>query len=156
MCSSDPAGKRPLATGSYEVCREKITAYALAVGESNPLYFDPAAAREAGFGDLVAPPMFVAVYAGPVVRDAYRTEHLGIDLERLVHGSQEFSWNDPVIAGDELETSVWLRSAETRGGLRYFCFHSRTVRQDRQVVCTGEWLTIERTALPTRTARQAK
>ena len=47
----------------YEVGKEKIGEYARAVGEDNPVYFDRAAAREAGFRDVVAPPMFAVVYS---------------------------------------------------------------------------------------------
>ena len=46
----------------YAVGREKVREYAAAVGETNPLYFDPEAARAAGYGDVLAPPMFVVVY----------------------------------------------------------------------------------------------
>ena len=51
----------------YAVCREKIREYALAVGETNPLHLDVAAAREAGHADVVAPPMFAVVYSFPAL-----------------------------------------------------------------------------------------
>ena len=52
---------------TYAVGREKIREYAAAVGETNPLHHDLEAARAAGYGDLVAPPMFAVVYAGRAV-----------------------------------------------------------------------------------------
>ena len=55
---------------SYAVGREKIREYARAVGESNPLYLDVDAAREQGYDDVVAPPMFAVVYALPAVAGA--------------------------------------------------------------------------------------
>jgi acyl dehydratase len=134
----------PLAQGTYQVSREKIREYALALGETRALYFDPEAARSAGFDDVVAPPMFVAVYAAPIVRIAYRTPALGIDLSMLVHGSQEFTWSDLVVAGDELQTSVWLLSTEEKRGARHFRFQSISIRQGGETVCEGEWLNIER------------
>jgi len=48
-------------TAVYAVGREKVREYAYAVGETDPRYLDPDAAREAGFADVVAPPMFAAV-----------------------------------------------------------------------------------------------
>ena len=51
----------------YAVGREKIREYARAVGESNPVHLDLDAARQAGYRDLVAPPMFVVVYSSPSV-----------------------------------------------------------------------------------------
>ncbi len=41
---------------NYAVGREKVREYASAVGETNPLYLDVEAAREAGYADVVAPP----------------------------------------------------------------------------------------------------
>src|ERR1035437_6676169 len=43
---------------TYAVGREKIKEYARAVGETNPIHLDVQAAREAGYDDVVAPPMF--------------------------------------------------------------------------------------------------
>ena len=48
---------------TYAVGREKIKEYARAVGETNPLHLDEKAAREAGYADVVAPPMFAVVYS---------------------------------------------------------------------------------------------
>ena len=47
----------------YEVGKEKIAEYARAVGEDNPVYFDRDEAKEAGFRDVPAPPMFAVVYS---------------------------------------------------------------------------------------------
>ena len=55
---------------TYAVGREKVREYANAVGETDPRYLDPEAARAAGFDDVVAPPMFAAVYAFPALLPA--------------------------------------------------------------------------------------
>ena len=47
----------------YEVGKEKIAEYARAIGAENPVHFDRQAARDAGFRDVVAPPMFAVVYS---------------------------------------------------------------------------------------------
>src|SRR5436309_15615271 len=76
----------------YEVGREKIREYANAVGETNPVYFDRDAAKEAGYRDVVAPPMFAVVYsAGSVGRPIFDGE-TGIDFMRMAHGGQEVAW----------------------------------------------------------------
>jgi acyl dehydratase len=74
----------------YEVGREKIREYANAVGESNPVHHDPAAAREAGFRNVVAPPMFCVVYSAGAMAPAILDPELAINLMLMVHGSQEF------------------------------------------------------------------
>ena len=55
---------------TYAVGREKIKEYARAVGETNPIHLDVQAARDAGYADVVAPPMFAVVYSAPSVGSA--------------------------------------------------------------------------------------
>src|ERR1700749_4514804 len=102
----------------YAVGREKIREYAGAVGETNPLYHDVEAARAAGYADVVAPPMFAVVYAGPTLRDGLFDPGLEIDFSMLVHGSQQFRWPGPVVvAGDEITTVLSVASISERAGL---------------------------------------
>ncbi len=86
---SASATRRP----SYEVGLEKIREYANAVGETSPVYHDRAAARAAGFRDVVAPPMFAVVYSAGAMGPAIFDPELGIDFMRLLHGGQEFVWS---------------------------------------------------------------
>jgi acyl dehydratase len=127
---------------TYAVGREKIREYAHAVGETDPRYLDPEAAREAGFADVVAPPMFAAVYAGPAVFPAI-TES-GLDFSRMVHGAQEFSWHEPVVAGDEITTEASLESRSERGGLEFYVFKSVSKNQRDELVSEGLWTNIVR------------
>ena len=45
----------------YEVGREKIAEFAAALGDPDPVYLDPEAARSAGHPDVIAPPTFAIV-----------------------------------------------------------------------------------------------
>ncbi len=45
-------------TSPYEVGREKIREFAEAIGDTNPAYTDPEAARALGHPDVIAPPTF--------------------------------------------------------------------------------------------------
>lgn len=130
----------------YAVGREKIREFALAVGETHPWHHDVDAAREAGFRDLVAPVMFVSVYAGPIFRQAMWVPSLGVQRQMTVHGSQEFRWELPVIAGDELTSVAELASIDTSGRHRYLVFETVTHNQDDAVVVRGTWTVIERDA----------
>ena len=129
---------------TYAVCREKVREYAHAVGETDPRYLDPEAARAAGFGDVVAPPMFAAVYCGPAIWPALTDPGLGIDFTRLVHGAQEFTWGAPVVAGDEVTTEAELDEDRERGGLRFVVFRTRSTNQRGELVCEGRWTNIVR------------
>jgi acyl dehydratase len=128
----------------YAVGREKIKEYAHAVGETNPLHLDVEAARAAGHKDVVAPPMFAVVYSAPSVTPALFDPEVGINFAMMVHGGQEFVWGPLVVAGDEITTTVSVKSIEERAGNGYFVFESQSVNQDGETVCTGTWTNIVR------------
>jgi acyl dehydratase len=130
----------------YAVGREKIKEYALAVGETNPLHLDPEAARAAGFRDVVAPPMFCVVYCGQAMGPPLFDPEVGINFALMVHGGQEFVWGPLVVAGDEITTTVSVKSIEERAGNGFYVFESRSTNQDGETVCTGAWTNIVRGA----------
>ena len=129
---------------TYAVGREKVREYAHAVGETNPLYLDPEAARAAGHADVVAPPMFAVVYASQAVIPAFFDPEVGMDFARMVHGAQEFAWGPLVVAGDEITTEVVVADISDRGGMGFYVFESRSDNQDGERVCTGRWTCIVR------------
>ena len=129
---------------TYLVGREKVREYAAAIGETSPLCHDVEAARAAGFADVVAPPMFACVYSWPALAPVVLDPEVGIDFSRLVHGAQDFTWHEPVVAGDEITTEVEVADISERGGVGYFVFESRSENQDGARVCTGTWTCIVR------------
>jgi acyl dehydratase len=129
---------------SYAVGREKIREYAYATGETNPVHLDLDAARAAGHADLVAPPMFTVVYSAPALGPAVLDPDVGINFALMVHGGQEFRWGPVVVAGDEITTTVEVKSIEERGGKGFYVFESRSVNQNGQEVCVGTWTNIVR------------
>ena len=129
---------------TYAVGREKIKEYAFAVGETNPLHIDQDAARAAGHSDVVAPPMFAVVYAGRAMNAPLFDPEVGLDFARMVHGAQEFRWDELVIAGDEIETTATVKDISERGGLGFFIFETVSVNQRGDTVCTGTWTNIVR------------
>jgi acyl dehydratase len=141
--NTEAIGKRydPVA---YEVGREKIREYAQAVGETNPVHLDPDAAREAGFRNVVAPPMFCAVYSRPAIGPAVLDPEVGINFATLVHGGQEFAWGEPVCAGDEVSTTVVVKDIAERVSLAFYVFESVSMNQDGDEVARGLWTNIVR------------
>jgi acyl dehydratase len=131
-----------MTSATYAVGREKVREYAHAVGETDPRYLDPEQARAAGFDDVVAPPMFAAVYAAPAVLPAILGS--GLDFSRMVHGAQEFTWHEPVVAGDEITTEAELEDKSERGGLEFYVFKSTSRNQRGELVCEGRWTNIVR------------
>jgi acyl dehydratase len=130
----------------YAVGREKVREYARAVGETDALYLDVEAARAAGHADVVAPPMFVVVYAMGAVAQGMFDPDVGIDFARLVHAGQEFAWGPLVVAGDEISTTVSVKDVSERRGSGIFVFESVSENQRGETVCTGTWSNVVRGA----------
>jgi acyl dehydratase len=141
--TSEAIGKS-YAPVQYAVGREKIREYARAVGETEPLYLDLDAARQAGHADLVAPPMFAVVYAAPAMLPALFDPQVGMNFARMVHGGQEFAWGELVVAGDEITTTAQVKDITDRGEMVFYVFETVSVNQRGAEVCTGTWTNIVR------------
>jgi acyl dehydratase len=129
---------------TYEVGLEKIREYANAIGEGEPVHHDRAAAREAGFRDVVAPPMFAVVYSAGAMGPAIFDPDVGMDFARMLHGSQEFVWSEPVCAGDTITTDVEWKDKSEKDGKTFFVFESVSRNQDDQEVVRATWTNIVR------------
>jgi acyl dehydratase len=128
----------------FEVEAGRVTQYADAVGEENPVYRDSAAAKQAGFRDLVAPPMFCVVYSAPAMGPAILDPDVEMNLMAMVHGGQEFVWGEPVCAGDVISTEVTCKSIEERDGKGFYVFESVSRNQDGAETVKGTWTNIVR------------
>jgi len=128
----------------YAVGREKIKEYARAVGETNPVHLDVEAARQAGYDDVVAPPMFAVVFGGPAMVPALFDPEVGMNFAQMVHGGQEFEWGAPVVAGDEITTTVSVKEISERDGRGYYIYESRSTNQRGEEVTRGTWTHIVR------------
>ena len=102
-------------TPPYLVGREKVREFARAVLADSPLSLDVAAARAAGYSDLVAPPTFPVVLQEFTLQQLLSEPDAGIDFSRVVHGDQRFSYSRPVVAGDELTATLTVASVKTLG-----------------------------------------
>ena len=129
---------------TYEVGLEKIREYANAVGEAERVHHDREAATEAGFRDVVAPPMFAVVYSAGAMAPAILDPELGINLARMLHGSQEFVWGEPVVAGDVIETTAEVKDLYEKDGREFYVFESVSRNQDGDEVVRGTWTNIVR------------
>ena len=128
----------------YAVGREKIKEYAHAVGETNPVHLDPASAREAGYADVVAPPMFTVVYSAPAMGPPILDPEIELNFAMMVHGGQEFVWGVPVVAGDEITTVASVKDISESDGRGYYVFESVSTNQRGEQVCRGTWTNIVR------------
>ena len=141
--STEAVGKQYPET-TYEVGLEKIREYANAVGQAEPVHHDREAARQAGFRDVVAPPMFAVVYSAPALGPAILDPDVGINFAAMVHGGQEFVWGEPVCAGDEITTRATVREIFAKDGKGFYVFESVSTNQDGDEVVRATWTNIVR------------
>lgn len=103
-------------TRPYEVGREKIREFAQAVGDSNPAYADPEAAKALGHPDVIAPPTFVFSLTFHEAHQVIEDPQLGLDYSRVVHGDQKFTYTRPVRAGDLLSVTSTIETIKSMAG----------------------------------------
>jgi acyl dehydratase len=140
---TDAIGKQwPAAT--YEVGAEKIREFANAIGADNPVHQDHEAAKGAGYRDLVAPPMFCVVYSARAMGPAILDPEVGINLAAMLHGSQEFVWEEPVCDRDVISTTATLQEIYEKDGKGFYVFESISKNQDGAQTVKGTWTNIVR------------
>ena len=89
--------------------RSRLQFFARAIGETDPVYTDVAAAQAAGYADLPVPPTFLFGAELDSGASDRLVADLGIPFANLLHGEQRFTYHHPACAGD----TVTVRSRIT-------------------------------------------
>ncbi len=91
-----------LAPFSVPVEAGRLRFFAKATGQTDPVYSDEAAARDAGHAGLPVPPTFLFCLEMEGPNPAAIRELLQLDYRRLLHGEQQFTYRAMAYAGDVL------------------------------------------------------
>lgn len=96
----------------YVVDRTSIARYARAIGEDDPVHFDPEAAKALGYDDVVAPPFFpyvIRMHAAHLVPrselepdGSFAGDVPPVETARAMAGETSIDLGAPVVAGDEI------------------------------------------------------
>ncbi|WP_175411356.1 guanitoxin biosynthesis heme-dependent pre-guanitoxin N-hydroxylase GntA [Streptomyces sp. TRM64462] len=97
--------------GPVEVTRERIAEFADAIGDPNPAYRCPEAARALGHTDVIAPPTFAVRLAAQAEALVLARHPLGHDYTSAVHLSQDYRHLRPIRSGDVLTAEARLVQA---------------------------------------------
>jgi len=116
MLNETFVGRSYPASAPYLVGREKVREFARALGETDPIYFDSDVARARGFNDVVAPPTYAIRMSMAAAENVVMDPELGLDYTRVVHGDQRFTYARPIVAGDELVTTVTIDGIRSAAG----------------------------------------
>ena len=88
-----------------------IEKFARAIGDTNPLFSDEAAARKSRYGGIIAPPTFFrSLRSGPSKVDVQSPYPANLD------GGSEWEYFEPVRPGDRITVTTYLANAFERAG----------------------------------------
>jgi len=142
--NQDFLGKVYPAGPAYEVGREKIREFAIAIGDMNPAYHDVDHARSLGHRDVIAPPTFPFVVSMRASAVAMFDPGLGLDYSRVVHGEQRFAYVRPVTAGDSLVVVTTIENIRVAAGNDILTTRSDVSTDDGELVVTTWAVTVAR------------
>ena len=103
------------ACAPFLVTAERIASFCAAVGDYNPLYLDPEAAKAGPYAEIVAPPAFVASfhYADTVFDQLPRFGHGGL------MGGIDFELEAPIRVGDSIRVSSEVKEIYEKTGAAF-------------------------------------
>lgn len=126
--------KLPMST--LTVDRGRLRFFAKAIGETNPVFTDVQAAADAGHRDLPVPPTFLFAVEMENPDPFAFLEPLGVDLRRVLHGEQTFTYHQLAYAGDELIASPRIADVYTKksGALDFIVRETAITRRDGNAI----------------------
>ena len=98
--------------------RGKIRELAMAIGDDNPIYSDPAYAAQTEFRGILAPPTFTVTKAFWRKGASVVSEMAGLDPRFRLHGEEDFEYYQPILAGDILTCRSKITEAYEKPGKR--------------------------------------
>jgi acyl dehydratase len=130
MIDKKHIGKK-LAPAVLEIEKGRLRFFAKAIGETNPIYTDEAAAKAAGYPSLPAPPTFI--FTAELDADTFMPAlvEMGVNLQRILHGEQQFTYLAPICAGDTItvESTISDIYDKKNGALEFLVKDSRVTNQ---------------------------
>ena len=135
--------------------KNKIAEFAVAVAlkeekeEINPIYYDEASAKKAGYQGITVPPTFIASFlfwTGEGLQGVVKA--LGIDLKRLLHSEEEYEYYDSIYAGDTITRKMKVVEMFERGNRdRFGRFVDVTILETEIINQRGKLVAKVRTTL---------
>lgn len=117
---------------TIEVEKGRLRFFAKTIGETNPIYTDEAAAQASGYRSLPAPPTFTHCLATEPGDAGQWLGEMGIDISRILHGEQSFTYYAPVCAGDTLTFQARISDIyDKKGGALEFIVRETTVKNQQ-------------------------
>ena len=135
-----------MAPFSVPVEAGRLRFFAKATGQTDPVYTDTAAARDAGHRDLPVPPTFLFCLEMESPNPAAIRELLGMDYRSLLHGEQGFTYHAMAHAGDTLTFEQRIDDIydKKNGALEFVVRKTRVTNQRQELVAELRCVTVQR------------
>ena len=130
-------GRRYELAEPYLVGREHVRDFARAVQATSPIHTDLAAARAAGYADLVAPATYGAVLQDRAMQLMLADDLVDFELKQVVHGDERFTFVRHIVAGDELRAELEVTGVRALGANAMLTAATTFRDADGEVVVTG-------------------
>jgi acyl dehydratase len=131
--------------GTFEVSREHIRQFARAVGDTNPAYTDPAAAKALGYPDVIAPPTFLTTVGMTLGGNGPLSDpELGLNYSLVVHGEQRFVHHRPARPGDVLTSTTTIEDIRNAGSNELMKMRMDIITTDGETICEAYNLIVSR------------
>jgi acyl dehydratase len=101
---------------SMDIERGRLTAFARATGSTDPVYSDLDAAKNAGHRDLPVPPTFLTAIEWEHPDPLKWILDLGIDMNYVLHGSQNYAYHRVAYAGERLTAASTITDVFSKKG----------------------------------------
>ncbi len=110
----------------------RLRFFAKATGQTDPVYLDDGAARDAGYRGLPVPPTFLFSLEVEQPDPFAWFNSIGLDLARVLHGEQLFVYHAPACAGDVLTFASRITDVYDKkgGALDFVVKETRVTNQD--------------------------
>jgi hypothetical protein len=132
--SGNIVGKHFRYPDHYEVEREKIREYAVAVKNDDSSYFEDDAARSLGYDGLLAPLTFISVFGYKAQWEFFANANIGIQDSKIVQVDQALKFVAPIQVGDKLYCDVYVHSVRQAHGTDIIVTKTIISNQDGELV----------------------
>ena len=131
---------------SVPVEASRLRLFAKAIGETDPVYTDEAAARAAGHPALPVPLTYLFCLESESPHGATMRQQMGVDYARLLHGEQRFKYHRTCHAGDTLTFRQRIADIyDKKGGALWFVVQEMEMKdQAGKLLAKGRGVTVVR------------
>jgi len=127
----------------------RIKLFCQAIGESDPVFHDAAAARRAGYRACPVPPTFLKAIESEHQSGAALMKLLDVPMTGVLHAEQRFEFESPVHVGDTVEISRTVAEIfDKRGGAMTFIVVDSHFRVAGQAVASARQTIVVRNSMP--------